>query len=170
MLFQQLFRDWGPLLGGGIMMLAICIVTTQFVYVGQALKSKHWRPADGRVVTMNEAIQLGARYDGIDDLIRNSFLPGFFALPRLPVAYSASGSTYAAVNYTFSIDPIGPSQKDVDSEHPVGSMITIYYDPFDPNNAVVKPGTNPHFYLIIVGGLLMFILGFYIINRPRELI
>lgn len=152
------------------MMLAVFLIGTQFVYVDQALKSKHWRPTEAQVVTLNEAMSLGAKYDNIDDVIRNCFLPGFFALPRLPFKFTIHGTTYAAVNYSYSTDPFGLNQQDVNFEHPPGSIVTVYYDPFHPENAVVKPGTNEHFYLVLVSGMLVFILGYYIINRPRELI
>jgi hypothetical protein len=73
--FKYLFRDWGPLLGGLIMMSAIYLMVSQFVYVQQAHNSRTWTPVDAQVVTFNSAIASGAKYDAIDELLTKIFLP-----------------------------------------------------------------------------------------------
>ncbi|HEY9785804.1 MAG TPA: DUF3592 domain-containing protein [Candidatus Obscuribacterales bacterium] len=157
-------------MGGALMMLAAFLLVSQFAYIDKAVKSERWQPTTGQVVTMKQALTLGAQYDAADDAIRNLMLPSFYGLPRLPFTFTINGITYSSVNYSFSIDPFGPKQEQVDLEHPVGSIVDVYYNPEDPRQSVVKPGANPHFYAVIGAGIVLFLLGFYIITRPRELI
>lgn len=160
-------RFYMPLLVGVCLMSAIYLLISQFVYVDQALRSKQWEPVQARVITWREAKQLGAKYDAIDDALTFFFLPGFFSLPRLPFSFYLAGTTYSAVNYTFSIDPLGPKQSQVDGMHPAGSPVTAYYDPVDPRNAVVKPGLNDHFYAVLFGAAALIALCIYLLTRPN---
>lgn len=160
-------RFYLPLLVGICLMTAIYLLISQFVYVDQALRSKHWEPVEARVVTWREAQLLGAKYDAIDAVLTSMFLPAFFSLPRLPFSFNHSGTTYSAVNYTYSIDPLGPKQSQVDGMHPAGSRLVVYYDPADPRNAVVKPGLNEHFYVVIFGAAFLIALCIYLLTRPN---
>jgi hypothetical protein len=157
-------------LGGLIMMTAVYLMLSQFVYVQQAHRSQTWKPADAQVVTFKSALAAGAKYDPIDELITKIFLPEFFGRPHIAFQFTVDGATYAGVNYTWTIDPLGPKDEDVQREHPLGSGITIYYDPASPKDCVVQTGFGPHFYIVVVGAAILFCIGMYIIQKPRELI
>ncbi|HNB21224.1 MAG TPA: DUF3592 domain-containing protein [Candidatus Melainabacteria bacterium] len=170
MLFKYLFRDWGPLLGGLIMMGAVYLMMSQFVYVQQAHSSRTWAPVDAQVVTFNSAIASGAKYDAIDELLTKIFLPEYFGRPKIAFIFTVNGVTYAGVNYTWTIDPLGPNEEEIKREHPLGSTITAYYDPANPKDCVIQTGFGPHFYIVVIGAVVIFCLGLYIIQKPRELI
>ena len=57
------------------MMGAIYLMMSQFVYVQQAHSSRTWTPVDAQVVTFNSAINAGAKFDPIDELLTKIFLP-----------------------------------------------------------------------------------------------
>lgn len=170
MFLRHLFRDWGPLLGGLIMMSAAWLLLSQFVYVHQAHSSRTWLPTDAQVVTFKSAIAGGAKYDPIDELLTKIFMPEYFGRPHIGFEFTVNGVNYAGVNYTWTIDPLGEKEDVVNREHPPGSAITAYYDPSDPRECVIHTGFGEHFYFVIVGALMLFCVGMYVIQRPRELI
>lgn len=152
------------------MMTAVYLMISQFVYVHQAHNSRSWQPIDATVVTFKSAISAGAKYDGLDELLTKIFLPEFFGRPHIAFEFTVGGATYAGVNYTWTIDPIGPKDEEVKREHPLGSRITAYYDPADPRECVIKTGFGDHFYVVVCGAIIIFCLGFWIIQKPRDLI
>lgn len=152
------------------MMSAVYLLISQFVYVQHAHSSRTWKPVDARVVTFKSAIAAGAKYDAIDELLTKIFLPEYFGRPHISFEFTKDGATYAGVNYTWTIDPLGPKDDDVQREHPLGSTITAYYDPANPKDCVIETGFGPHFYIVVIGAIVLFCIGMYIIQKPRELI
>ncbi len=152
------------------MMSAVYLLISQFVYIQQAHSSRAWKPTDAQVVTFASALAAGAKYDGIDVLLTKIFLPEYFGRPQIAFEFTIDGATYAGVNYTWTIDPLGPKDQDVKRDHPPGSTITAYYDPSNPKDCVIQTGFGPHFYIIVIAAVILFCIGVYIIQRPRELI
>jgi len=155
-----------PLVVFFLMMSGVYLLLSQCVSIDKALQSSHWAKAEARVVSWDDARKLGAQYDPVDQALTEAFLPSYFKFPHLPFMFSVNGTTYSAVNYTYSIDPVGLKQPDISSDYPIGSLIPIYYDPADPKNAVFKAGLNPHFYLVLATGIVIVLLGGYLLTKP----
>ncbi|MGH9547968.1 MAG: hypothetical protein ACRD3W_01285, partial [Terriglobales bacterium] len=96
---------------------------------------------------------------------RDLMLPCIFATPKLSFTYIVGTKMHASVDYSYSIDPLGPKQKQVDLDLPVGSQTTAYYNSIDPTQAVLKPGFNQHFYLNLLIAFSLIAVGVYWLTR-----
>lgn len=149
-------------------MFAVMLLMTQLINIHQSIGSQKWQPTQAEIISWDEAGRLGAKYDAVGAALRKVILPGIFALPNLPFSYVCGNKMYAAVNYTYSLDPLGPKQSAVEVAYPIGSMTTAYYDPAAPENAVLQPGLNKHFYLNLIGSIALACLGIYWLTRRNS--
>ncbi|MBX9669079.1 MAG: DUF3592 domain-containing protein [Candidatus Obscuribacterales bacterium] len=147
-------------------MASILLLTTQFLYIDKAVKSRSWTRVEARVVSVEEAEKRGAKFDKVDDALRDVMLPAMFSLPRIGFAFDHDAITYRSTNYSFSIDPLGPSTEEVLEEYPLGARIDAYFDPSDPTNSVVKPGLNEHFYMIVASSVVLIGISLFWITSP----
>lgn len=77
--------------------------------------------------------------------------------PRIIYEYRLDGQTYTSQQIAFGIEQSYGSQNragDVLDEFPVGSPVTVYYDPDNPGNAVLDRSTGRNTFFIILGGAL----------------
>ena len=62
-------------------------------------------------------------------------------MPNVKYRYTVAGKTYSGNRYRFgeiySSDGIGYQ---IVAEHPAGKRVTVYYNPDDPADALLRPG------------------------------
>lgn len=152
-------RFYYPLFAGLMVMVGALLLFTQLVNVHQAIASSHWKPVSAEIIDTKLAIKMGARFDPVSDGLRAIMLPSMFALPRVGFVYTIDGSTWSSVNYSYSLDPFGPKQKQVTEEYPLGSVAEAYVNPDALRDAVLKPGLSQHFYLTVISAGALIGLG-----------
>ena len=137
----------------------ICLIGSQLMNCENSLKSPGWPQAQAQVITLKEAIKLGAKYDPVGDALTKTYFPQYLAPRTLPYKFDLQYGTFAATTYSFSIDPLGPTQKQIEAENPVGAVITVHYNKLDPGIAAVSAGFNPHLYINILIGVVLLAVG-----------
>ena len=81
--------------------------------------------------------------------------------PRWEYGFAVSGMTYTSQNISFG--GTGGSRNELDareglSQYPLNSQVQVFYNPSNPEEAVLVPGTQGTMALIIAGGGLAFIM------------
>jgi Protein of unknown function (DUF3592) len=86
-------------------------------------------------------------------------------VPKISYAYIVSGRKYVGTRYQFT----GESQDEADvmrllSQYPAAIPVTVYYEPGNPGQSVLKAGSNPTDRTIgfLTGGFAL-CAGFYLI-------
>jgi len=49
------------------------------------------------------------------------------------------------------------------SKYPVGAEVLVYYDPYNPRDAVLEPGSSTRVNVALIAGILMILCGIFII-------
>jgi hypothetical protein len=116
--------------------------------IGAGVKSRAWPRTSGTIT--------------VDDLERDRMLR--FTTYRAEVAYryTVEGKEYAA-NRVFFGDSVatslsGPAARRI-VKYPVGSKVTVFYDPARPSTAVLEPGASWQNWLELAFGLVFLVLG-----------
>ncbi len=84
-------------------------------------------------------------------------------VPRAEVrfGYEVNGKSYESRNLKYRAGQIGATNPDyapeVATEYPVGAIISVSYDPADPDNAVSDPFPIDHAYSKLIGGVLLLV-------------
>jgi hypothetical protein len=81
--------------------------------------------------------------------------------PDIVYDYEVNGTPYSGnrvgVLHVGSSNP--RKAEDVVARYPVGSEVTVFYDPSDPQTAVLEPGVSWFSYMPIVGGTVFVLAG-----------
>ncbi len=106
-----------------------------WLILAKAKKSKQWPSIEGEIVKSRRGL-------GRND-----------PLPDIEFRYTVQGRTYAKTQ-EFSAD-LTPDEEFTDNflkKYPVGTSVTVYYDPYDPEQATLEKG-------FISGNWMVFALG-----------
>lgn len=159
-------RFYYPFLAGVLLMIGITLLATQLIGVDQAAKSSKWQAVSAQIIDRADAEKQGAVNDRVDEAIRSWMLPAMFTIPRIGFTYKFNGTAYSSINYSFSIDPLGPNEQQLQELYAPGMLIQAFVDPENPKNAVLRPGFNEHFILLITTSILFIMGGFVWLTRP----
>lgn len=150
-----------PLIIGCIALGAVTIGA--FALIGQvrANATKNWSEAAGRILS-SEVVQ--RTYPG-----RNQPRLRYFA--SLSYEYSAEGQTFKGENITRG-QAVGYRTKDrLEDElrnYPVGSLITVYYNPVNPAEAVLSHRTPQNvriLWMVFVAELVSLPIIYFVLNN-----
>lgn len=112
--------------------------------IARSIAARSWRPVPGKILTSDVSTNLtqssspvGAGYD-----------------PKITYEYEVGGISYTGTNLNFSrFRTNSPSQASrTVRKYPTGAAVTIYYNPMNPERAVLEPGKiAPHISGLILG-------------------
>ncbi len=122
---------------------AIALIVYGLVTMRQTSRSRGWLPVDGRVVASNVN-----QFSG-----RN----GVTYRPMIIFSYAVGPSRFMSSRVSFQ--PFVTSNRDaaatVAARYPVGKTVQVFYDPQDPEQAVLDRGPNPWLFIVSGGVLAM---------------
>ena len=132
--------------GGG--MLAI-LFSSFWVSILRGLRSRSWPRVSGEIIVSEAVISRGGRGSKMYE-------------PSVRYAYRVGGHNYEGdrVFYGFTDFYLRRGAEAVIEKYPIGQLVDVYYDPTDPNSAVLKPGVTLRTWVAVglLGLLVLFIL------------
>lgn len=138
----------------GIILLGfgLWIIFTGYNLTATSIQSINWPKVSGTVISSNMTISTF--------VIESSY--NTFYNEHILVTYAVAGITYNSGTYTFL--PIG--YQDINwtqqllNEYPLGSNVSLYYNPDNPAQAVIVNGISWNGQVELVGGALCILFAF----------
>jgi hypothetical protein len=90
---------------------------------------------------------------------------GNYYRPEVTFAYAVDGREYEAARINFSSDQSYDSTDDaweVANRYPTGETVSVYYDPAEPETAVLEPGATTGSYLLLAVGAVLILVALLI--------
>ena len=137
---------FGIFLVVGIGVSILGVQTTQ-----KSIASDNWPQTQGTIITSDIETHKTHTKHGY------SYTYG----PEIVYTYSVNGQSYTAnkVSYsTGSSSDVSYAQKIVNT-YPVGTQIPVFYNPENPTEAVLEPGSNTMTYFPIIFGIVFIAVG-----------
>jgi len=147
----------------GFIIYGITLVISFFWIAREIEGTKHWLATEGTVISTTVETSMGySEHRG--NTIRYS--------PSVKYTYSVDGKTQNGDHVTFSnrSTRIQSTAEAVISKYPVGSTITVFYNPEAHHQSVLEPGGGSpaqNYYLAFLGSLI-FIFGIGGLYAHRE--
>lgn len=112
-----------------VLLLTIMMIVFGAVRLFQGLKSLNWKTTTGKV---------------LENTIEERGYPGGFFAPVLFYQYTVDGNTYQSAKYSFGFNVFSNSASVEEKlkQYPIGSEITVYYNPLNPKISVLNPGVK----------------------------
>ena len=147
--------------GGAIFMIIICamfptlIIVALIVKLIEVRKASRWPSVEGKVIANGvESIQNRPRdphYDFGDTEILNE--------PRVEYEYHVDGKRFRSKRITIGEKTTGEELEQILARYPLGTKVTVYYDPAKPNNAVLERELPAGVMAAGVGCLMLLFVG-----------
>lgn len=82
--------------------------------------------------------------------------------PRVAYTYMVNGLSYENYTIKFGETSYGSERTalEVQARYPIGQTVDVYYDPADPDRAVLEPGISGGSYIVLVTGLIFVVVSF----------
>lgn len=116
---------------------------------GKLQQSKHWISTSGKITSSDLDAQVTTEDDGYQTTTY---------LAKVNFTYEANGNTYESdrvnIDYGMRTSNIRKQQSVVE-QYPVGSNVTVYYDPEDPSQSVLEKKVNGAFTTILVSAVFI---------------
>ena len=144
-----------------LLLLAIGIGVTLHGIRGlkTSLEAQSWPTTTARVIDTDVSYQRGT----------SSSTGAYY--PRVRYQYVVNGRTYTGDRiWTTNMGSTRGWARSIIDEFPPGSEVTVYYDPADPANALLKPGNSTPAILMLLLGILLTVIpagGAWLILRYR---
>ncbi len=138
----------------GIMAIAVsvCIIFYGINMLIKGKASRSWPGCQGTVISSD--IEQESKTDSYEKLTVSY---------RAHVVYSYSVNEKSFKSNRITFETYSTRQKEkalaIANKYPAGETISVYYDPADPNSAVLEKGTGHAAYFVIVVGCLCAFLG-----------
>jgi hypothetical protein len=121
----------------------------RLVTVWHADQTNSWSPTTGRITAT--AYEKSPWYDNFQfSGRRRGQLPNQQRntrdqlVPKISYEYVVAGRRYVGSRYQFSHVPYEMGQvQELFRQNPVGADVSLYYEPGDPSESVLKPGSDP---------------------------
>lgn len=128
----------------------------------QGLSSGSWPAVNGTIIRTN--VTVSHSYSSSSHTETTSYYPDVtysyqvggrnFSSGRITVVSTGGSYSYA---YGFV------------TQHPVGSSVTVYYNPSDPSQALLEKGVDLGSVVLLVAGLaMMIVMGFMLYRRIKQ--
>ena len=121
--------------------------------LNNAKENLEWPKTQGKIITSEMDIK--RTKTGNSNSWRNEYSA------RILYNYEVNGSPYTS-NKTKFINTISKKHQDIKpilSRYKVGTDVSVYYKPSDPETAVLKPGVTKETYIPLGIGIIIFIVG-----------
>jgi hypothetical protein len=81
-------------------------------------------------------------------------------LPQVDYAYTVNDVSYRGDRITFGQNSYGSRRgaEEVVARYPVGQTVAVYYDPVEPDSAVLEPGVSSGSYIVISIGAVFVLI------------
>lgn len=145
-------RNGAAFTGIALLVGAVVCFFAQLGFIERAEHSKDWPVTTGRIVVCD--VRYAMNVDGTPNYNRDATM-------NLGYEYKVDGKDYLAKTYQI-FGPVPPSVEleKISKSHPAGSETKVFYNPENPSDACLKPGTtisNPRdLAMWTSGALLMF--------------
>ena len=146
---------------GGAAMLIGGIVT-----VFRASRSQRWPMTTGRVVS-SKILQESSTSTGNTMVTRSQYL----YKPEVAFEYTVQGIKYLSNMVTFADFATNSSVRAdrIVSKYPEGKQVQVFYDPDDPQMAVLEQSTGPFVWVFFAGGLVFLVISsLFILIGPEK--
>jgi hypothetical protein len=132
------------LIGGGLTWWGWTIVQT-------ARASAGWPSVEGRI--LRSEVTRSTDGDGDDSYS-----------PEVTYRYVVDGQSYESYTIKFGENAYGNrnTAEAIAARYPDGSRVTVYYDPADPERAVLEPGVSAGSYIVFSIGAIFLVVGLVI--------
>jgi hypothetical protein len=146
----------GLLIGGGVcflfFLIGIFIMRGAILNRRKAEESTSWPSVQGTIIKAWVETQEHEDDDGSVTITH---------FPRWEYEFAVSGMTYSSQNISFG--GTGGSRNELDAregltQYPINSQVQVFYNPSNPEEVVLVPGTQGTMTLIYIGGGLAFIM------------
>lgn len=126
------------------------IIPVNICYYYTGLETENWHSTEGTVIESRVIIG-SARYSSVRS-------------PRIKYDYEVNGNMYRSkrVSYANVWTNINNDVYEFISLYPVGSRVTVYYDPVKPSQSVLVPGSHWRAFIWSSLGLPIILFGLYI--------
>jgi hypothetical protein len=148
----QSFLETALMLGGG----AGCVG----VGIWRGLRTRlaqNWPQVPGEIIAATVAEHGGSR--------------GYFYEPSVRYRYEVNGQIYHSDRIRFAstldIPNSHSSAERALQSYPRGSQVPVHYNPADPSDAVLYVEQSSDAPLFVFGGLLLFVLGLFVLRATR---
>lgn len=128
------------------------IMATAYIAIITApktLKNKHWQATQAKVI--NTEIVQSTRINRLSERV-------IFFTARVKYQYSIAGQTYQGTFRQWAARDSNMIKQAVEKQYPLGSPITIYYNPKKPSESVKQRGITTGQYFAF-GTLVILLLG-----------
>lgn len=141
------------LCSGVFLLIGLGIIFSGWLTYRKSNQAAGWIPASGKVITSEVRRTSGS------DL-------KFFA--HIVYQFMAGGMEYISRNVTFAqlmgiLDTAKPAALEKVKKFPAGSMVTVYYDPENPNRSVLEKGGDSSLFFLggifVLFGIVIWFLG-----------
>lgn len=138
-------------------MIGCCGMFPGLILVAVAVKyweirqASRWPATPGKVV----ASQVKSRSKQQGDMGYNESDTNLENYPFVEYEFEVNGKKYRSSRYTIGEKTSDYELEDILNRHPVGTAVTVYYDPTNPKNAVLER-TFPTWVFAAMGGLIAF--------------
>src|SRR5438045_3343925 len=157
----QGFKLFKPMLVCCGLVFVAGVVTLALFY--QRVESKHWPSVTGVVTT--SALKL--------DFHKPPHAP--YYRPFVSYSYNVGGIPRGNTRITFALDGTPRFRKEegfawLNQKYPVGKQVPVFYDPADPDRAVLEPGADGLLFLalcLISQGILMCV-GLWLLHQREK--
>lgn len=81
-------------------------------------------------------------------------------LPEIEFSYKVDDQSFRSrVEFPRDLTPTAEFSRSYVERHPVGALVTVFYDPVDPGNATLEPGSGRGDWLILALGVSATLVG-----------
>ena len=152
----------GFLIGGGVCFLFFVIGI--FVMIAgirnrkKAEESTSWPSAQGKITKAWVETQEHEDDDGFKTITH---------FPRWEYEFIIDGKTYTNQNISFSGTAGSHHESDARDglkQYPLNNQVQVFYNPFNPEEAALVPGTKGTMSMVIFGGVMAFIMFIIILS------
>ncbi|MGD8822596.1 MAG: DUF3592 domain-containing protein, partial [Anaerolineales bacterium] len=142
----------GLLIGGGVcfifFVIGIFLTRGAILNRRKAEESTSWPSVLGKITKAWVETQ---KHEDDDGSVTITYFP------RWEYEFAVSGMTYTS--QTISFGGTGGSRNEFDvreglSRFPINSQVEVFYNPSNPDEAILEPGTQGTMTLIVIGGIL----------------
>ena len=128
---QSVFDGYGILpialvVGGPLSVMLIVMIVNKLL---QLRSVAHWAQTSGRIVKSDVVASHRRRIDKETEVVN---------LPAIEYEFSANVQKYTGRRISVGEDSGGANTEATLARYPVGAIVTVYYDPADPDNCVLE--------------------------------
>jgi len=135
-----------------VLLSGVGMILGELYMVRWGICSKSWPSTTGTII----------QSELVEEWSETFPLGGFdsYWMPKITYTYIVDGEKLQGNRINFSSSfSLQLSAQRVVNRYPLNSKVKVYYNPRNPSDAVLKPGSTVGMYCLIIGGVALIILG-----------